>query len=139
MLVSRRYLDAVAAAATGGGVVLIAAGLKPVPEVIGYLGPVAYLWALLMLVSSLAATVGSMLRTRDPHKLKRADWSVLLEKAGWPLIAGCALVFCLGVVSTYGVSAAALTLGWSVSTIAFCLGHWRDLRPPKGIERHAEL
>lgn len=131
MLVSRRAHDAVAAACVGGGVILIATGLKPVPSVISFLGFMGYLWGALMVLGSLAALVGSILRTRDFTAERRRYWSVMLEKSGWPIIAGCAFVFCLGVVSQYGIIDAALTLGWSGFTIATCAGHWRDLRPPR--------
>jgi hypothetical protein len=57
----------------------------------------------------------------------------MLEKIGWPVIGGCALVFCLGVVGQFGIIDAALTLGWSGFTVFTCAGHWRDLRPPKGV------
>lgn len=137
MLVNRRVYDSIAAISTGGGVVLIATGLKPVPAVIGYLGGVAYVWGLLMLGGSIAAAVGSLLRTRNENALRRRDWSVLLERAGWPVIGGCALVFCVGVVNQFGIVDAALTLGWSIFTISTCAGHWRDLRPPKET-RHRE-
>ena len=129
MLVSRRAYDALAAAFSGGGVVLIATGIKPVPAVIAYLGLLAYMWGGLMLAASIAATVGSLMRTRDERALRRRFWSVSLERAGWPVIGGCALVFCIGVVGQFGFVDAALTLGWSGFTIATCAGHWRDLRP----------
>ena len=132
MLVSRRAGDAVAAGFVGCGVVLIATGVKPVPSVISYLGVMGYLWGALMLLGSIAALVGSLLRTRDLTATRRRYVSVMLERSGWPLIAGCAFVFCLGVLYQYGVIDAALTLGWSGFTIATCWGHWRDLQPPKG-------
>lgn len=131
MLVSRRFYDAAAAAGTGGGVLLIATGIKPIPSVIGFLGYMGYAWGVLMVLASLAATIGSLLRTRDTTSEKRRYWSVMLEKGGWPIIGGCAFVFCLGVVSQFGIVDAALTLGWSTFTICTCAGHWRDLRPPK--------
>ena len=131
MLVNRRVFDTVAAACSGGGVILIATGIKPVPAVIGFLGFMGYVWGSLMVLGSIAAAVGSALRTRDTTAERRRYWSVALERSGWPVIGGCALVFCIGVVNQFGVVDAALTLGWSGFTIATCAGHWRDLRPPK--------
>lgn len=131
MLVSRRVNDCVAAACTGGGVILIATGLKPVPQVVAYLGLMVYAWGALMVLGSISAAVGAALRTRDGTKERRLYWSVMLERAGWPVIGGCAAVFCLGVVYQFGIVTAALTLGWSGFVIATCTGHWRDLQPPK--------
>lgn len=131
MLVSRRAHDCVAAACTGAGVILIATGVKPIPTVVAYLGLMVYAWGTLMVLGSIAAAVGSALRTRDHKAERRLYWSVMLERVGWPVIGGCAAVFCLGVVYQYGLVTAALTLGWSGFTIATCAGHWRDLMPPK--------
>lgn len=124
MLVSRKKLDAAAALSSGGGVLLIAVGVKPVPQAISYLGFMDVLWGVLMAGSCLGAAAGALLRSRDPDAYTRRYWSAALERISWPGIAASVSLFCLGVVAQYGVVDAALTLGFTGFVIFTCAGHW---------------
>ena len=125
MLPARKNYDAAAALCTCGGVVLIVTGVKEVPMVIGYLTPpLGLIWGFLVLLGSFGAAVGALLRTRDHRAYKRRYWSVALERVSWLVVAGCALVFAIGVVFTLGIVDGALTLGFTGFVIATCLGHW---------------
>lgn len=128
MLVSRKVFDATAALSCGAGVVLIVTGVKPVPSVISYLGLFSAVWGGLLLLSCAGAAVGAMLRTRDATNIRRGQWSVGLERIFWPAIAGCAFVFCVGVVYQFGWIDAAQTLGWTGFVICVCLGNWWVIR-----------
>lgn len=136
MMVARRHEDAAAALSCGLGVLLIAIRVKPVPEVVGYLGPLGWGWGALIVVGCLGAAVGAELRNHGTTyaAYRRRVWSIRLELVCWPAIAWAALIFSVGVVAEFGWVDAAMTLGWSGFVIFTCIGAWRSIRRQRDSE-----
>lgn len=128
MLVSRKIPDAAAAFSCGLGTVLIVARLKPVPEVLTYLGVFAAGWALLMVIGCFGAGLGALLRNRNPDPnspaFRRRVLSIRLERICWPAIAWSAAVFAIGVGIKVGFIEGAASISWSGFVIFTCVGHW---------------
>ncbi len=131
MLVSRKVPDALAAASCGAAVILIAVGVKEIPNAISYLGIFSSLWGILTLLGSLGAGVGAMLRNRanegEPG-WKRKLWSIRLERACWPLIGLTCSVFVIGVVARVGLVDGLTSIGYGLFVIFTCVGNWQSLK-----------
>lgn len=132
MLAARKVLDAASAFSCGGGVVLIAAQLKPIPEALSYLGWFTFGWMVLMVIGCAGAGIGAMLRNRSTDIRSRAYRRRLLgirmERVCWPAIAWAALVFIIGIIAQIGFIAGAATISWTGFVIFTCVGHWWVIR-----------
>lgn len=128
MIVSRKWTDVAAAGSCGYGVAMMVAGVQSPPAALDYLGVAQYLWGVLLVLSCVGAAIGAGLRTRDLDKVTRRAWSLNLERVCWLGIALACLLFAVGVLSEYRLTAGATSVGWSGFVIATCAGHWWAIR-----------
>lgn len=113
-----RAIDAAAAAACGAAVILIAVQIKPMPSTIEQALTTEFglVWAIVLLASSLAATVGSLFR--------RKSWALMFEYGGWLGMAGMALTYGGATVARFGLVTSMITVGFTCSLSLLCLGRW---------------
>lgn len=113
-----RVIDAAAAAACGASVFLIAVQVKPMPSTIekALTPEFGLVWASVLLVSSLAATIGALFRRRS--------WALLFEYGGWLGMAGMALTYGGATMVRFGLVTSMVTVGFTCSLSLLCLGRW---------------
>lgn len=125
LIMPSRLIDAGAAGSIGVAIFTTAVQLRDAPgTVAGTLGHLALTWAVGLLIASVLACVGSLLRKRG--HTARAQFALGAEYVGWLAIAVCSFVFMGAVIIQFGGSAL-VTIGFVAALGLLTFGRWWTL------------